>query len=347
MHLCIPIDDRPEGGLYTFLRYLRRYLDARGIAHSTELSGTYDLLLVNSFVVPAEDIRAAKERLSALRVVQRVDGSASDYGRTDNADHRQARVNLLADLTIYQSNYGRYATRKKIKVLSRDGPVIHNPVDTDLFRPDGETMELAGNRRVAYVSFSTNPKKGAGDLYRVAEDHPDVDFHLVGRYENCPGLQNLHQHGLLSSDRLSVLLRSCDALAFFSENETCSNVLLEGLATGLPVLYKDSGGNGELVGEGGSAVTVTTFREALEAVLVRRDGAGRMARERAVREFAVERILDAYLEAIGSCRRRPLPSAWDLGWACLRGYPVLPCSRRHLPAMALRWCVRRSGRGRT
>ena len=341
MRFCIPIEDRPEGGLYTFLRYLRRYLAARSIAHVSDLAGEYDVLFVNSFVVPCEDIRAAKERLPNLRVVQRVDGSGRDYGRTDDADHRQARVNLLADLTVYQSEYGRYATRRKYRVLSRNGPVIHNPVDTGAFCPEGRTMALAGARRVAHVAFSTNPRKGADDLYQVAADHPDVDFHLVGCYEDAPGFHNLHLHGLLSHDRLPAFLRSCAALAFFSENETCSNVLLESLATGLPVLYKDSGGNRELVGEGGSAVTVESFKRELDETMAQRGKLAQLARERAVREFAVDRILADYLEAIAACRRRPLPSAWDLGWASLRGYPVLHCPRRKLPLMALRWVGRR------
>ena len=205
-------------------------------------------------------------------------------------------------------------------------------------------MALAGKVRVAHVAFSTNPRKGAAELYRVAAESPDVDFHLVGRYEELPDLPNLHPHGLLSHDCLPGFLRACDVLAFFSAHETCSNVLLEGLATGLPILYKDSGGNRELVGEGGSAVTVETFRPALDEATAQRGKLAQLARERAVREFAVDRVLASYLEAITACRRRPFPSAWDLGWASLRGYPVLLCPRRHLPMMALHWVVRQCGR---
>jgi len=46
-----------------------------------------------------------------------------------------------------------------------------------------------------------------------------------------------------------------DAFAHASLFESCSNSLLEGLASGLPALYVDSGSNKELIGDHGVELT--------------------------------------------------------------------------------------------
>ena len=339
LKLCIPIEDRPRGGMYSFLSNMRNYLAQHGIPVTNDVADDYDVLFINSFMVPYSVIEEAKIRLPRLRVIQRVDGSARDYGRTDDADARQARVNMLADLTIFQSQYGKYATTQKYRVISHDGPIIYNPVDIHSFRPDGQHIELPGRLRVCYVTFSTNPRKGAPSLYTVARSNPDIDFILIGRYNDPPPLGNVHLLGVLDRETLPKALRACDVFVTFSDNEACPNTVLEALASGLPVLYKDSGGTSELVGKCGLPVTVDNFRQQLEAVLERRDELSKAARERAVQRFSPDHIFPQYLEAMDRAKRRSVPSCRDLIRASLRGYPVLPYRPRQLFWCVRRWCI--------
>ena len=67
MRLCIPIEQRPEGGMYTFLANLTAYLDAHGLEYTRDLSGSYDVVLVNAWVVPHRAIRAVKRRRPDVR----------------------------------------------------------------------------------------------------------------------------------------------------------------------------------------------------------------------------------------------------------------------------------------
>lgn len=323
MRFCIPIRLRSEGGRHTFLRCFLTYLEEQKISVTDYVEGDHDILFVNSWVVPYETIRRVKAKKTNIRVVHRIDGAARDYGRFDDADARQARVNMLADLTIFQSQYGKYATTRKFKIISQDGPIIYNPVDIHSFRPDGQHIELPGRLRVCYVTFSNNPLKGAPSLYTVARSNLDIDFILIGRYNHPPPLSNVHLLGVLDRETLPKALRACDVFVTFSENEACPNTVLEALASGLPVLYKDSGGTPELVGECGLPVEVEDFRQQLEAVLDRREELSQAARGRAVEHFAPDVIFSQYLEAIERAERRPLPTPWDILWATLRGYPVL------------------------
>ena len=316
--------------MYSFIHNFTNYLESHGIPWTDEIDEHHDILFVNSFMVDYNLIKRVKKRLKWVRVVQRVDGSARDYGRFGDADNRQARVNLLTDLTIFQSRYSKYSTREKFKVISQEGPIIYNAVDINLFSPEGEKLYLPHRVKVCHVTFSTNPKKGVRAVYEVAGANPDIDFILCGLYEDFPQIPNIHFLDYLGREELSQVMRSCDLLLFFSENEACPNVVLEGLASGLPVLYKDSGGTPELVEGCGLPVEVSNFREQLERVLDCKGELSTAARARAVEHFSPDVIFPQYLKAIEQAERRPLPAATDFIRASRQGYPVMPYSPRQL-----------------
>lgn len=311
MRVCIPIPFRPEGGGFYFLDSFRRHLSRCGWPVLESIDDDYDVLFTNHWMVPRHDILRAVRRNPRVCIVQRIDGAAADYGRKDNSDRSQSAVNRIADLTIFQSRYCRHSTREKFSVIGQDGPVIHNPVDVELFRPDGPRRDLLGAIRVACVTWSTNPLKGAADIYEVAGANPDVNFHLCGRYPDAPTLANVHTHGILGRADLAAVLRSCDVLLTFSRNEACPNHVLEGLASGLAVLYHDSGASGELVRDCGAAVSVSTFRSRLDEVLMRRDELAAAARACALAHHHPDRIFSAYLEKIAAvASRRPRPARY-------------------------------------
>ena len=310
--------------MYTFIGNLTAYFDAHGIGYTGDVGDDYDVLFVNSWVVPYRVVSSVKRRRPNVTVVQRVDGSAVDYGRLGDGDARQARVNLLADLTIFQSVYSRFSTREKYRVIAQDGPVIYNPVDTARFCPRaaGDTRPSA-RPRVASASFSTNPMKGLAEVADFADDHPDVDFVLCGPFDGNRSGANLHRLGRLDRQTMAETLRSCDVFLNLSENDPCPNVVLEALASGLPVLYKPSGGVPELVGECGAAVNRSTFRATLDRVQSCLPAWKLRARARALGWFAPDNIFPAYLAAIGQAERRPLPTARDVWRLARAGYPVL------------------------
>src|SRR5713226_6483727 len=147
MRLCLPIADTRLGGMHSFYRNFRKYLTESGIPFTDRPGDDCDALMANSWVVAYRTVATAKSAHPALKVLHRIDGSAVDYGRDPASDIRQAMVNLLADVTVFQSRYGREATRSR-QIIRQDGPVIHNPVDVDRFRPDGERITLPGAVRI-------------------------------------------------------------------------------------------------------------------------------------------------------------------------------------------------------
>ena len=306
MRLCLPVVDAPQGGMYSFFRNFRAYLSRTSIEVTDDIDGEYDGLVANSWAIRYHSVVRAKRARSRLRVLHRIDGSAALYGRDAIADTQQALVNLAADVTVFQSAWARTTTRGR-GIIGQDGPVIHNPVDIERFRPDGARAALPGRLRVAHVAFSTNARKGAASVWSVARRRPDVQFVLVGRYDNAPSLDNVTLLGYADWNQLPSVLRACDVLLTFAENDPCPNVVLEAMASGLPVLYRASGGTGELVGPCGAAVEPETFDRVLEATLDRRSALAEAARARVVSRFTFDAVFPRYLAALDTATRHSLP----------------------------------------
>jgi glycosyltransferase involved in cell wall biosynthesis len=305
VRFCIPIPFRPEGGGQYFLQNFRNYVAEQGHSATMDVTEPHDVLFTNHWVVPLHVVFKAIRHNQNVRIVQRIDGSANDYGRYSDADARQHEVNEIADLTIFQSEYCRWSTREKFPVIGQDGPVIHNPVDLCGFNPEGPREELPGRLRLASVAWSTNPRKGAASIYAVANAHPNIDFFLCGRFECPPALPNLHPLGVLGRERLASVLRSCHGLLTFSENEACPNHVLEALATGLPVMYRDSGAMAEIIGDCGIAITVGSFGSEVPRLLNDWPSWRARSRDRAVECFNPKRVFARYLEVIHAATLEP------------------------------------------
>ncbi|MBI3159815.1 MAG: glycosyltransferase family 4 protein [Chloroflexi bacterium] len=302
------------------MQSFERYLESIGWQVVRDPKERAEFLFTNHWMTPPGALFKAIRRNPAVCIVQRIDGAAQDYGRAEpEADRTQAAVNRLANLTIFQSQYSRYATREKHSIISQDGPVIWNPVDLETFNPEGPARDYPQEVCVAAVSWSANPRKGAASLYACAEQNPDIGFALCGNFPDAPRLPNLHLLGVLGRADLAVALRGAAALLTFSQNEACPNHVLEALACGRPVLYADSGAMAEVTGPAGLPVSEKSFRAQLERLQGNRAALANAARARAEREFNPALIFPRYAEAMQAARKRRSPRRLAQRWlAALR-----------------------------
>ncbi len=263
------------GGSNTFLRTLSQQLERSGHEVIQWPSYDVDLVLLNSWSAgpgrrtrlgQIEEVRRTG-RASVLGrvlplifwnliakkgppIVHRADGIAHLYGRKDTSvDSLQFEITQLADYVVFQSEYSKDIFAQ-FGVRPRYWSVIYNGVDGDIFYPATRSSYPHNPLRVAAVSWSQNPMKGFEWLPRLA-DLPNVEVRFIGRW--CPSVSpgNVQLLGVKTSEQLADILRDSDALVQPARNEACSNVILEGLACGLPVIYCDSGGNKELAGDFG------------------------------------------------------------------------------------------------
>jgi glycosyltransferase involved in cell wall biosynthesis len=218
--------------------------------------------------------------------------------------------------------------REKLRLPADRVHVIHNGVDTTLFSPDAgrrwklrRELDLPDDALAFLCPARLHPQKNHAGLlraFRAAKLPPKCRLLLAGNGNERASLEALAAElDLLESkarvdapfvqflghrDDMADLYRAADAMILPSFKEGFSNAVVEGMASGLPVVATDVGGNAEALGdEGEFGVVAKTFETAELAAAIelvaadreRRERMGAGSRERAARLFSLDAMADA------------------------------------------------------
>lgn len=280
--ICILFDmtDSPWGGGNQFLRSIASELSRLGHTITNRPTSNTQVVLLNAFLYaqgrhlrPGQVAqlrqtgtitplgRALPPRLHMLRprtgpaLVHRIDGVPGIVrGHWSRSDRVQTSVNCLADHTVFQTKYCKTSFEEHSSTPPANWRVIQNGVDSEVFYPSSDEPWSGGTLRLAAVSWSDNPRKGFAAI-ADASRLPDVEVTFVGRWCTDVHPANVKMAGVLESAKVADILRSSHAMLHPAWNEPCSNAILEAMASGLPVIYRDSGGNRELAGKYGVPMT--------------------------------------------------------------------------------------------
>ncbi len=241
----------PYGGGNQFLLALVHELRRMGVEVSKNRVGKPTrAVLINSFNFDFEKVRDLRSR--NVRVVHRVDGPISVYrgAQDQSVDEKISAINQeVAHATIFQSQYS-LDRQQAMGLKFHDPVVIPNSVDPRFFhRP--ERQSPVGKIKVVGTAWSDNPKKGAATFEWLDRniDRSRFELTFVGRTK--ASFQNARLIPPMGTKDLGEFLRTQDLYLAASEDDPCSNALVEALACGLPAVFRRSGGHPELVGNGG------------------------------------------------------------------------------------------------
>jgi len=274
-------------------------------------------------LVHCHDIQAATYGTMAARLA-RVPAILTVHGsgifRQKRAASLLPRLGRWMDRVVFVGHWLQRHAADEVGMRPRHPTVIRNGVDTIEFspgEPDPELraeLQLAPDAAVVGTVGNLRPVKDYPCLLRAfalaRQRVASAVLVLVGDGAERAGLEALAQElGMadavrFAGDRSDVprLLRLFDVFALSSQTEGISVALLEGMATGLPAVVTDTGGNPEVVveGETGHLVPVGDHQklgQALAGLLAepdRRRAWGDAARERVVADFSFERMLSEY-----------------------------------------------------
>lgn len=243
----------PYGGGNQFMLALRNGLKKAGAKVVTNrFSDEVDVHICNSAWFDWSRFERQYQQ-KPFCMIHRIDGPVGWYRGTDIEE--DANIHDLnrrfASATVYQS---AYCLRGAISLgFEPVSPVIiPNTVDPELFHSKGKSPFDPENKiRLISTAWSDNPNKG-GAFYKMLDERLDCErfsYTFVGRVQQrFTHIQHVQPQG---SESLADLLRQHDIYITASRNEPCSNALLEAMACGLPALYRNEGGNPELVSFGG------------------------------------------------------------------------------------------------
>jgi glycosyltransferase involved in cell wall biosynthesis len=198
--------------------------------------------------------------------------------------------------------------------------VIHNGVDTRRFEPNGEarsaTRKELGLPQDSFVVGTVGrlvPIKDHQTLLNAAalliERGADVRVLLVGSGPERENLQRQATNALEGrvcfvgdSSRVPQMLNAMDVFVLPSLKEGMSNTLLEAMASGLPVLATNVGGNPEIVENDvngclftpGDAQWLASKLHLLAHSPALIHQLGTAARNRAIESFSLSRMLETY-----------------------------------------------------
>lgn len=208
--------------------------------------------------------------------------------------------------------------------------VIHNGVDSSCFRPDAgirgrmrAELGLAPGEICIGCVGNLSPAKDHITVLRgiagFAETWANWRLLMVGAGPELPKLNaflqdrpELRRRVVLvgASHRVPELLQAMDMYVLSSVIEGISNATLEAMATGLPVVVTNTGGNPEIVvdGKSGLLFPVGDFERLKQhLILLKRDAGlryelGQAAMRRVREEFSIESMVKKYDELYTSLR---------------------------------------------
>jgi glycosyltransferase involved in cell wall biosynthesis len=199
--------------------------------------------------------------------------------------------------------------------------VIGNALPAEAFTAAPAALpKRPGVLRVGMVARMNHRYKNHSGFLRIAaqvhrniahQRMPDAEFVLVGDGPLRPELEKeasslgLGASAIFLGDRqdMPAVLASLDVAVLTSDSESLSNVILEAMAAGLPVVAYSVGGNSELLSHQRGALipagNETSFADAVRKLLVDsalREQLGRNARQFANENFSLDRVRQRYEE---------------------------------------------------
>ena len=192
--------------------------------------------------------------------------------------------------------------------------VIENALPAEAFAAAPAALpKRPGVLRVGMVARMNHRYKNHSGFLRIAvqvrQRMPNAEFVLVGDGPLRPELENeasrlgLGASTIFLGDRqdMPAVLASLDVAVLTSDSESSSNVILEAMAAGLPVVAFSVGGNSELVSDQRGALVAAgdenAFADAIHRLLSDahlREHQGNNARRFVEEKFSLDRVRGRY-----------------------------------------------------
>jgi glycosyltransferase involved in cell wall biosynthesis len=231
----------PVGGGNQFLKSLKNYLQSIGAY--AENACLADVILFNSHHHIAEAAKL-KHSFPDKVFIHRIDGPMKIYNSpADKRDNMVFSANkLLADATVFQSAWSQ----------QKNHELKHNAADEQIFNRN-DRLPFSASRKIRLIaaSWSANWNKGF-ETYKWLDENLDFSKYQMTFIGSSPvKFGNIEHIPPANSGLLAEKFRQNDIFIFASPMEACSNLLLEAMCCGLPVVAPNSSSNPEIVLKGG------------------------------------------------------------------------------------------------
>ncbi|RJQ14856.1 glycosyltransferase [Candidatus Parcubacteria bacterium] len=246
----------PYGGGNQFLLALRKEIIKQGYSIGSSPGSKTKAVLMNSFNFDQSLPKRWKKVFPNLHIVHRLGGPIGIYRGTDiKIDKQTQKINSeFADATIFISNFSANKYME-IGLKFKNPRVIINTIDPEIFNQKERITAPDGKRKIKLIAtaWSDNPKKGGPILEWLDKNLNQNRYELTFVGRTKAAFRQAKVLPPVPSEEVANILKQHDIYIAASEDDPCSNALLEALACGLPAAYRSSGGHPEIVKEAGVA----------------------------------------------------------------------------------------------
>ena len=242
------LSDGPHGGGNQFLKILKKTFEEKNIYREDPKDADVILYNGHQFIEQTVDI---KNKYPDKKFVHRMDGLQKLYNHKDDTRQDLAiSFNKMSNGTIFQSKWAQ-ENFYKFNFRPEKSCIIPNAADPEIFNYNHGQLNPKTN--LLCTSFSPNIKKGFG-FYQKLDDLLDFDrynFTFIGNKPQDINYKNINCLPPKTSREISKHLHKTDIFVSATVDDCCSNSIIEALSSGVPVFAQNSGGNPELVKDGG------------------------------------------------------------------------------------------------
>jgi len=239
------------------------------------------------------------------------------------SNQQMQRDLFLADHVIYQSLFSKEMCDNYLYKRREGFSIIHNGVDTSVFRlrdinyqkDKSITLICGGNIRHEYMLGTILPMFSklteTLDLQLLIYGTMDkLNANILSQYKSAnKNINNrITEIGPIKNEGLPKLLSTGDIFIHPRAGDSCPNVVVEALASGLPVICPKWGGTAELIGDGGisidvdkwdySNIFVEKMTTAVRAIIENLGQFKENARNQAVKNLSLNLMTQQYLDVL-------------------------------------------------
>ena len=233
----------PWGGGAKTVNKLVEHLQTSGHTVVYQLQEGIDVLFCfdprpNEFGESINHMYSYRKIFPNAKIIQRV-GDVGTHSKPELTDLVRYCLDK-SDHFIFPSAWAK----GYINFTGDNSSVIYNCPMKEFYKNRNERKYVPRVPRVVTHHWSTNPKKGF-DLYKKFEEYCKetnmFEFHYIGQLPNRVSFSG--HTPPISVENLTEVLPRYDIYLTASEEEAGANHVLEGIACGLPVVYRNSGGS--------------------------------------------------------------------------------------------------------
>ena len=236
------------GGGWTFVNTFVKYSKDSIVDNADEAEV---ILISGATMVDREFMNSMKD--AGKKIVLRVDNIPKNSRNRNTGTSRLKEFAQMADLVVYQSHW---AKKFLMPFLGKDGPVIINGADQEIFNTEGSKQPKEGAKQYVFVQYNRDETKewhrAWYEFQMISRANAGAHLWIIGRFSPEQEKYNFdffmgekyRYIGVVGPEDMAEYLRAADVLLLPYFNDACSNTLVEARACGVKEVWQNcTGGN--------------------------------------------------------------------------------------------------------